>query len=260
MRRHCLALLLLLPSLTWADPVPPSWDENRRAGFREHQQQEKVFDRERLKGERAFIEEQEEWERQRQASIADYKKESKTASPSENGPEYKEYLKEAEAEKKARRQITQEYSREKAAVAKRTTGKGVKLTEEEELGLTQTRPRYDVGRRVLYGAPSKFATGGASRGGGSRSNSRFTPPPASFGGNAGGFTPPPAPPVQDGDLIPPPMFDDGGGEDIPPPPPVEYDDLPPPLPPGDAFDPDDFPPPPDFGDFPPPPPPMDGGY
>ncbi|HRO66417.1 MAG TPA: hypothetical protein PL182_02510, partial [Pseudobdellovibrionaceae bacterium] len=197
MRRHCLAFLLLVPSLVWADPVPPSWDENRRSGFQEHQDQQKVFDRERAKGERAFIEEQEEWERQRQASIAEYKKEKKLASPAENGPEHREYLKEVEAEKKEREKTTHDYARLKEAMAKRT-GKRVSLTEEEELGIPEKRPRYDVGKRVLYGAPSKFATGGTSGGsfGGSRPNNRFTPP-AAFGGNNGAEV---APPMQEGDF------------------------------------------------------------
>ncbi|MBX3040804.1 MAG: hypothetical protein KF789_08880, partial [Bdellovibrionaceae bacterium] len=150
MRRHCLLFLFVLPSLVWADPVPPSWDESRRAGFKEHQEQQKVFDRERAKGERAFIEEQEEWERQRQATIADYKKESKQASPAENGPEHRDYLKQVEAGKKERQAVTRDYSREKAAMLKRK-GRTIHLTEEEELGLTEARPRYEASKRVLYG-------------------------------------------------------------------------------------------------------------
>lgn len=227
-----------------ADPTPPSWHQDRRAGFHEHVDQQKVFDRERLKGEKAFIEEQEEWERQRQASIQEYKKEKKQSSPAEDGPEHRQHLKEIRDQEKEREMTTREYVRERDAVLS-NKGRKVTLTDEEELGLVEDRPRYDVSKRALYGnGPNAVMAGKTPR----RSSparpsngSRFSSTPAASFGSG-----------DSGDL-PPPSLDDGGG--YVPPPPIEYDELPPPPPPFDGGDSGDFPPPPDFGDFPPPPPP-----
>lgn len=248
-RRYSLFLILwiangLLPPGASADPTPPSWDEDRLSGFREYVRQQKVFDREREKAEQAYLEEKEEWERQRQLAIKDYKKEKKVSSPLEGGPEYREYLSQLKDKNKEREEIRQTYSREKARMLSQKRRK-IDVTEAEELGLKQARPRYEVSKRVLYGAPSPYGKSGSQANGGGRrytppsSSNRFSSPGSAFQGEAGG------------DFPPPPSFD---GSDLPPPPPIDYEDLPPPPPP-DSFEVDEFPPPPDFGDLPPPPPP-----
>lgn len=250
-----MALLLLLSSFrVFADPVPPSWEEERLKGFHPHHQEQRLFDRERQKGERAYLEQQELWERERRAALEEHRKRNRKQTIRDDGPEYQEFLRKQAEQRRQAEEIRQSYSRKKAAVQSRQS-RNLPVTPAEELGLNQERPRFDVSKRVLYGAPSKFATGGSSSGGGfsgrSADRNRFQ----SSGDGNPGFNPGEdfPPPIQDGDILPPPTFDDSMGDFPPPPPPMEYDgEFPPP-----PVDLEDFPPPPDFGDFPPPPPPVE---
>ena len=108
----------------------------------------------------------------------------------------------------------------------------------EELGLPEDRPRYDVKKRVLYGATSHFGKGSGPSGGGSSfpdsGSGGFTP-----SGGGGGMDEFPAPPTSfpddSFDLPPPPPpppmpFDDSTGLNAP------FDDFPPPPPPPPADD------------------------
>lgn len=248
MKALALALPLLIAISAKADPVPPSWDEDRLAGFAEHKVAEKIHDRERLKGRLADTEEREQWERERKAALAEHKRRAKTQSPQEGGPEEREYLSMEKRRRAESEKIRAEYSRHKAVVEKRS-GHGKHLVSEaEELGLNEKRPRYTPSNRVLYGAKAKFKPGAPGSGGSS----------GSYGGGGGGgnnsnFPPPPSFddfPPGDG-YVPPPPIDDYSPGDFPPPPPIDpgdmgHTDFPPP------------PPPPDFGDFPPPPMPPEG--
>lgn len=230
-------LLLMATRLAWADPVPPSWDEDRLSGFAQQKVDKKVTDREREKGKTVYLEELEQWERIRKAALADHKKQIKAQSPQEDGPEDREDRRGKINAKKEYEELRIDYVhlKEQAAQQKR---KKIALSEEEELGLYDPdRPRFDYKKRQLYGARPKSSRpsagggsfGGGSSGGGGGSFDDFPPPP-SFDG--GGYIPPPMMPEYD-ETMPPP-----------PPPPFEDGDFPPPPPP----------PPGDFGDFPPPPP------
>jgi hypothetical protein len=222
----------------------------RLKGFAEHQSEEKQFDRERQKGEAEFLEEQEQWERQRQLDLVEFKKEKAASVMKDDGPEFKQDQKE-----KAR--WDKEYEANREAYIKELKSFDRKsypdlVSEKTELGLDQTRPRYDLKKRVLYGATSKYGkSSGASSGpvsfspgsnyGNSGSgNSSFPPPPTfdDFNNNDNGYVP--APNMSDGygDDIPPPPpppppmpFPDGGGDfnnfnnEIPPPPPPPMDDF-----------------------------------
>jgi hypothetical protein len=219
-----------------ADPTPASWDEDRLTGFRGHVKAQDIHDRERAKGQTAYNEELEQWERQRIAAIAEHKRQRKATSPLEGGPEdradraeKREYAVDAEKERL-------QYVRIKTKMSAQRR-RNVAVTPEEELGLKTDRPRYDVTKRVLYGASGKYRP--------------------STGGSSGGTNPNYSGPTPGGNLPPPPTFDDFGGGDgyIPPPVIPEYDDMPPVPPPPSGFEEGDFPPPPpDFNDFPPPPP------
>lgn len=221
--------------------VPPDWDENRLRGFREHQDGQKIFDRERQKSEGLWIEGLERWERQRLKARASHRSEAKQSSPAESGPEYRVHQASKVASAMEHEAARKNYRRTQEAARLLRQNKPP-VSDMEELGLTQTRPRYDVTKRAIY---SGKGAGSASRPGSSS---------PSYGGSnslpGGGFVAPPPPanfdefpePPSDGGYVPPPPM---GEEDIPPPPTFDDGDFPPPPPP----------PPPDFGDFPPPPPP-----
>lgn len=233
------AALILLAPLAKADPTPPSWDEDRLAGFSEHSASEKIYDQEREKGRRAFLEEEEQWQQERMNAATEYRKIKKLQSPTEEGPEYKTNLEKRAARKEEANKIREEYVKYKAVIAARHSQR-VAVTPEEELNLQKIRPRYELKKRVLYGAAAKKS--------GSSSSAYF--PPSSSGGSSGGFTPPPYDPgngvnngfaqpnMPDFDEMPPPPppplpggFDEGGfGGDFPPPPPADFSDFPPPPP------------------------------
>ncbi|MBX2986639.1 MAG: hypothetical protein KF802_01970 [Bdellovibrionaceae bacterium] len=231
-----LLLVLAGSAVAHADPTPPSWDENRRAGFFEHRRNERVFDREREKGRTAYLEELEKWERQRAAAIAEYKKRRHAQSPREGGPEDREDQTRRQSQARDMRKHEAEYIRQKQAMLKRGRQRSG-LSDERELGLDTQRPRFEVSKRQLFGAPGAkggSSFGGAGGGGGATPN--FPPPPSyneDFGGAGSGYIPPP--PMSEYEDMPPPPPGVGvpfeSGEGFPPPPPV-----------------------PDFGDFPPPPP------
>lgn len=232
--------LLLFATLTaggraFADPTPPSWNVDRRAGFAEHQREQKIFDRERLKGEVVFVEELEDWERQRKAAMADHKKQLKATSPQEGGREQREDLEVKKAYREEMEKNRQDYIAAKRKVMSGAKGQVYAQSEEVELGLTQWRPRYDLKNRVMYGARSKLKGGPGVSTSSGRGSGGFPPAP-----DFGDFPPPPP----SGDVYVPPPIEE---EYPPPPPPSEenFGDFPPPPPPP--------PPSPDFGDFPPPP-------
>lgn len=234
MKSTAFLFVLLLTSAAAADPTPPTWDEDRLAGFAEHKAGDKVIGREREKGKTAYYEELERWERARKAALDQHKKQVKATSPVEGGPEYREQKRKVRAERDQAEKTRLEYVRQKNAVLSKKRSK-IAVSEEEELGLTEKRPRYDVTKRALFGAKPKYGAAAGST-------------PSYGGGGFGGGNSPPPPPPEDfppGDAyIPPPPVPEYDGSEFPPPPPL----------PAPSFEDGDFPPPP-----PPPPPPVDFG-
>lgn len=233
MNRGIVAFLLCFSLRAVADPVPPSWDEDRLGGFGEHQTENKIFDREREKGRNAYLEGLEQAERERLAARDLFRKNKKTQKPAEETSDYTENVKAREAQLAEQEKIRAAYVREKQAILARRHH-SVAVTPMEELGLDQTRPRYDVRHRALYGNGKLKSSHSSSGGGGGGSYQ----PPMDEGPTANsGMMPPPPPPAEFDEMPPPPppmpapSFEDGGGADFPPPPSPDFNDFPPPPPP-----------------------------
>lgn len=243
-----LLLTVVTVNSAWADPTPPSWDEDRLECFAEHQQAGKVLDREREKGRALYDEEVERRNRARMKALAEHKKQIKEMSPQENGPED---LADRAAKKKVvekKEKIRKDYIVMKAKMLAQKKSNVRIVSEAEELDLLNDRARYDTKRRVLYGAKNhlKGNLAGLSGGRGSSSgsdNNGFTPSsrPIDDGNMGGNYFPPPAPVGMEpddgnaGDFAPPPVmptFDEGNppGEFPPPPPAPDFGEFPAPPP------------------------------
>lgn len=234
--------LLILSSLvtnwSWAQVS----EETRLRGFAEQRKNATQFEEARQRGERAYLEEEEQWENQKNRDLDEYKKSKKKIEMNEDGPEAKADAAAKKALAKTYEEDKQAYNAEKSKQEKLARESLNLPSEAQELGLDENRPRYDYRKRASFGAQQKFGKS-ASTGGGSSSSSGGS---SSYGG--GSSSP--------GNFPPPPTFDDfgDGGGYVPAPMPEDFGDVPPPPPP---------PPPPydDFGgfgggvDFPPPPPP-----
>ncbi len=211
---------------------------NRLKSLHEEKKNNKVFDNEREKSLGLYLEEQEKWDSSREKGLAEYRRQKKTLSPSDDGPEYKE--------EQIRRKKNLDVAEKNREVQVRTRNQVlnqnpgvVTRLEDEELGLLETRPRYELRLR----GKNKWIKNGAATGG-----------RAAVGGQ-GGYTPP-----NDGDSgFPPPPIDY-----TPAPPPMDsYEEMPPPPPPpgydygasGSAMPYDAG-----YGDIPPPPPPPPVDY
>ncbi|WP_347356603.1 hypothetical protein [Bdellovibrio sp.] len=237
-RQTFLLVLLLLSSTAYGEGV----EETRLKGFAQHQNSQDRFEKARQQGERAYLEEEEQWENQKDRALNEYKKTKTAEKMSEEGPE-------AKADAVAKEKFDDAYEQERLKYIEKknkqevVTRGGNLPTEAQELGLLEDRPRYDYRKRAMYGAKPKYgkSSPGSSSSSGSSSpsyggGSSFPPPPTfdDFGG--------------DGGYVPAPNVDDFGGDIPPPPPPPPFsDDF------GGGFGGDgDFPPPP-------PPPPFEGG-
>lgn len=230
-----LFLIILTPALSLAQ----SREEVRLDGFAQHQKNNKQFDKARAQGEKAYLEEQEQWELSRQRTLEDYKKKKQAQVMEDEGPEYQADQVTKKAWDKQREIEREKYASRRHEEVLDRKAKGLP-SEEEELDIAEERPRYDYRKRASFGASkgsksssgSSFPSGGGggapwSGGGGS---SFPTPPPFDDFGNDGfspaqnapddfGDIPPPPPPppvFEDGfdgpNPIPPPVFDDGGGD------------------------------------------------
>ena len=205
----------------------------RLAGFKDHRQDEKIFDEERERGRVAYDELLEQQATQYKKDLEEYRKNKKKIIEPEETEDYEEHVAERKKELIEKEAIEEDYARKTKSVRQQLAKRSI--SDEEELGLKEDRPRIDYKKRMLYGAQSSFK---ALRKGGSSSSSGYSAPARNnptFPNNDfsdTGFIPPPPPPEP---------FDPGGGDfTIPPPPPPDFgDDFPPPPPP----------PPPDFGDF-----------
>lgn len=218
-------------------------EKERLEGFAEHYRNQDRFDEARRKGERAYFEEEAQWDAQKQRQLAEHKKHQKEGEMPEDGPEAKADLKTKKVYADEYEKSRQEYVKNKNHYSVVNREKLHLPTESQELGLNLERPRYEYRKRASYGGQPKFgkmtggAFGGGARGGSTSSGGSSFPPPPTFDdfGGGGGYVPAPNFPEDFGDVpppIPPPSgfgddFGGGGGMDFPPPPP------PPPSPFGD---------------------------
>ena len=207
---------------------------NRLKSLKEEKKNNKIYEEQREKSLGQYLEEQENWEQLREKGLAEYRKQKKNLSPADNGPEYKDYVRERAKlrEKAEKNREVQVRTRNQMLNQNSQT---ITRLEDEELGLTENRPRYEL----RFRGKNKWVKGGSS--GGGRASS-----PGSFSSGGDSDFPPPPPPI-DYTPAPPPA---DAYEDIPPPPPpapgydygaaVPYDagygDIPPPPPPPPAVD------------------------
>lgn len=212
--------------------------QNRRLnGFYEHQSEGKRFDQIRERGELDYNEELLKWEEERAYQAKKYKSEKKVEASRED-----RRLKEQNLFEKEKKLLDDEQvrNRQKYILAREKIKEQSQrqFSEEQEIGVYVQRPRYEVRKRVLYGArPRSGSSGGKSAGGGSGGGSSgfedssptSTMPPPSDSGNMDYFPPPPPPPPMDDYNMPPPPppMDDFGGPPqpdfgMPPPPPPDF--------------------------------------
>ena len=211
----------------------------RLKGYDEQRREGRQFDKARESGEKAFLEEEEQRAEARNRAIAEHRKTQKTSQMSDDGPEAK-----ADAQSKAlfqaeREKNRKEYSRDQEFDRSKYPGL---VTEAQELGLDEIRPRFDFKKRMATKKSGGSSSSGGSSGSGFSRGAApgFPPPPTTFddfGTPDGGFVPAPNVPDDFGDIPPPPppppppVFDEGfgGGTDFgndfipPPPPPFESD-------------------------------------
>lgn len=235
-----LIVQILSGSLRASDQV--SFDEakthpevQRVLGFEEHRKQKRTNSQEQEKGLRLHLETLEIQAREYEKYRREYLAQKRTERPLELTPSYQEHLQERDSAREDQEGARIEQRRLKAE-EKRLLNR-IRLDAMRELGLPESRPRYENDKRALYGAEPKFTRMKETFPGGggyippapvnSPGSDNFPPPPSNFED----FPPPPAFPEDNFDL-PPPM----PGED-------------PSMPPGDDF----FPPPP-------PPPPFEDNF
>ncbi|WII71557.1 hypothetical protein QJS83_13895 [Bdellovibrio sp. 22V] len=85
-RRLNLIIFVLLVSTTVS---AKNAEEERLSGFAGHHKEQNQFETARQKGERAYLEEEEQWENQKLRNLEAYKKTKKEEKMSEDGPEAK---------------------------------------------------------------------------------------------------------------------------------------------------------------------------
>lgn len=209
------------------------FDIQRKKGFNGFEEKKTVFEREREKGLSMFLEEQEKFDIAREKGKEAYRSSKKKRSMDESSPEYYADLREKDKQQAAREKSRQVHVQTRNRIISQYSHES-HLSEEQEFGLDQIRPRYDLRKR----GSNKWTRGsGATGSSGSRGSS-----PGGFGSPMD--VPPPVP-----DYIPQPV---DNFEEIPPPPPIPYDEsmsVP-------GFD-------SGFGEAPlppPPPPPPEGGW
>lgn len=202
---------------------------NRLKSLKDEKKNNRVYEEEREKGLGRYLEEQENWEQLREKGLFEYRKQKKNLSPSDEGPEYREFVQNRTKLRERAEKNRETQVRTRNQILNQNSDLISRL-EDQELGLTELRPRYEL----RYRGKNKWVKGGGI-GGGRPSGGSF---PSSGGGDS--EFPPPPPPI-DYAPAPPPM---DSYEDIPPPPPPAYDY-------GGAAAPYDA----GYGDIPPPPPP-----
>lgn len=190
------------------------YDTQRRNDFKNQRQAKKIYEQEREKGLSLFLEEQEKWDITREKG----QKEQRTSrlkmrEMDETSPEYIQDEKEKkryEAELETARRKHIQTKKEVIEIFKNK----INVTEEEELGVYNERPRYALdqrGRNKWTGAGRGKSSGGFS--GSSGGSSGWSGGGAESG--AGASAPFDYPPVPNQEYVPSDNFDD-----LPPPPPM----------------------------------------
>lgn len=208
---------------------------SRLKNLKQEKKNNKIYEDEREKALGQALQEQENWEQVREKGLSEYRKQKKTLTPQEDGPEYRDWQKSRQKEVQQAEKNREIRVRTRNQVLSQNPGVIAQL-EDEELGLSETRPRYSLRSR---GSNKWVKGGGSSSGRGSSTGSFGTDFDSGF---------PPPPPVNDYIPAPPPMDN--------------YEDVPPPPPPPPAYDYSAAPMPYDsgYGDIPPPPPPPPMDY
>lgn len=216
---------------------------NRRRAYREFEDEKKKAEKEQNKGLSLWLEEQEQWDSAREKSINEVRKTRKPApamiidaqgTPQEVSNEYYNDL----AVKKRAQEVIEAGRKQHIQIKKNIIAQYAPVdvaSEEEELGIYNQRPRYDLrkrgknkwtnsGSKIGGQAGSSGSSGGYNSGGFQNNDSfDFPPPPATDFNNVpqdnfDDFPPPPPPPADFGNA--PGMYDSGFGDaPMPPPPP-----------------------------------------
>mgnify|MGYP000952028204 CR=1 FL=1 len=194
------------------------YDVQRRNSFKSHAQDKQVYNREREKGFSLYLEEQEKWDAIREEGIKEYRQSRLNHKVmDETSPEY---IKDEQQKKNDLKKM--EVARKKyVATKEKVTAQfrsQFKTSEEEELGIYDGRPRFELSKRGKMNRVSK-SNGGGSFSSPSASSGNLPSPNNSSGGL--GYGPDgSAPfdyPAPTNDFTPPPS---DGFEDLPPPPPL----------------------------------------
>lgn len=218
--------------------IEANHDLNRLKSFKTEINNNRIFETEREKALGEYLEDQEKWDLLRERGLRDYRKQKRDlASPTENSPEYQDYLKEVA-------RIQKDYEKSRQALVKtrdrilNTKSAEITKLENDELQLYTLRPRYELRKRSRnkwVGSGSKSGIGGGS----SSSSAGYVPPPPISNDYPPSSDFPAAPAPYEGfeELPPPPIYDSNinngvpydpsfGGEmsiPPPPPPPPDYD-------------------------------------
>ncbi len=207
---------------------------NRLKSLKVEKKNNKIYEEQREKSLGQYLEEQENWEQLREKGLTEYRKQKKNISPTDEGPEYKQYVQERAKLREKAEQNREVQVRTRNQVLNQNSQTITRL-EDEELGLNENRPRFEL----RFRGKNKWVKSGTSTGGKASSSGSYS--------NGGDSDFPPPPPPIDYTPAPPPA---DAYEDIPPPPPpppnydygaaVPYDagygDIPPPPPPPPAVD------------------------
>ena len=223
------------------------YETKRRNEFKNQRQGKRTFEQEREKGLSIFLEEQEKWDQTREKGLNEQRASRlKSNEMDESSPEY---IQDQKAKKKYEDDL--EISRKKQIETKEQVSALFKnkaeVTEEEELDIYNSRPRYALRARGNNKWSAKGKSGGSGSSGSSGSSGGNWD-----GGGAASSAPFDYPPIPNQDYVPSDNFDD-----LPPPPPMmpyEGYGAPGGVPPyGEGGG--EFPPPTGY-----PPPPPDGGW
>lgn len=239
--RYLLLLLISLKCFAYDQELADRLKEdlehesNRRKAFKEYEDEKKKSEKEQNKGLSLWLEEQEQWDLSREKAVFEYKK-NRRETPGEGSPEHLADI----AEKERAQRVIEDGRKQHIEIKRKILAQYQPLnvtSEEEELGIYNNRPRYDLRKR----GKNKWTSKGGTSLGGSSSGS-------SSGGFQSDFNDFPPPPPPDFNTVPQDSFDD-----FPPPPPpaTDFGNAP------GTFD-------SGFGDAPipppPPPPPPEGGW
>lgn len=205
---------------------------SRRAQFLEHRQLVKIYDQEREKALILYLEEQEQWQQKRLEAQSEHQRRKEARAELRGEEAHQEYLEGRLKQLEDDEEKLVEFFQQRALSPR---GQKSDLEEDEELDLLALRPRFDIKKRVLYGAKptgkkgrGKMNSDGKTTSGGKSSSDSdfgpgFAPIPSMPETDFGDFPPPPPPPsmspFEESDFPPPPP---------PPPPPPSYDE-------GDGF-------------------------